>query len=105
MTAKAKQLDGEIYQLMESNKRKYEDYVMGIADKDDLQQCRDEREVLQAELQEIHTRIETLERKNQQHRLFCDVLTNNERTGQLTAEYLQSVTVFTGGRTDIQFIS
>lgn len=54
LTAKGKQLDGEINQLMETNKSRYEDFVIGIADKDDLQQCRDEREALQAELQDIN---------------------------------------------------
>lgn len=105
LKAKAEQLAGEINQLMETNKGRYEDFVMGIADKDDLQQCRDEREALQAELQDIKNRIDALDLKNQQYRLFCNVLSDKERIGQLTAEHLQSVTVFTGGRTDVQLMS
>lgn len=104
LTAKAKQLDSKINQLMETNKGRYEDFVMGIADKDDLQQCRNEREALQAELQNINSRIAVLDRKNQQYQLFCEALNNKERIGQLAADHLQNVTVFTGGRVDIQFL-
>lgn len=104
LTAQAKQLDGKINQIMETNKNRYEDFVMGIADKKDLQQCSNEREALQAELQDVNNRLEVLERKNQQYQLFCDVLNDKEGIGQLDADYLQNVTVSAGGRTTVELM-
>jgi len=100
-----KQLDGEINKLMEMNKNRYEDFVMGIADKEDLQQCRDEREALQAELQDINSRIAVLDRKRQHYQLFCDALADKQKIGQLVTSYLQNVTVFSSGQVDIQLMS
>lgn len=105
MTAKAKQLDGEINQLMETNKGRYEDFVMGIADKDDLQRGRDERETLQTEIQDINSCIEALEPKNQQYQLFCGALNDKEMVGPLVSEYLQNVTVLSRGQVDVQLIT
>jgi len=105
LTAKAKQLDGKINQLMETNKGRYEDYVMGIADIDDLQQCRDERKAFQAELQDINSGIEALNRKNQQNQLFCDVLVEKQQIGQLVTSYLQNVTVFASGRVNVHLMN
>lgn len=105
LTIKAKQLDREINQLMETNKGRYEDFVMGIADKDDLQQCRDKREAFQAELQDTNSRIEALDRKNQQYQLFCDALNDAQKTGQLVTNYLQNVTVSTSGQVKVQLMS
>ena len=102
LIVEAKQLDSKINQLMEANKRRYEDFVIGIADKDGLQQCRDEREVLQAALRDINSRIETVEQKNQQYLLFCDVLNDKERIGQLVSEYLQNITISAGGRINVE---
>ncbi|MDL2225825.1 recombinase family protein [Eubacteriales bacterium OttesenSCG-928-M02] len=103
LTAKAKQLDFKINQLMEMNRSRYEDYIMGIAKKDEMQQCRGEYEPLQAELQDTNTCIEILDHKNQQYQLFCDARDDKDRIRQLAADYLQYVTVFFDGRIEVDF--
>ncbi|WP_455654995.1 recombinase family protein [Phascolarctobacterium sp.] len=104
LVIQAGQLDGKINQIIETKRSRYEDFVMGIADKDDLQQYREEHEVLQAKLQEIRSRIGALNQKYHQYQLFCDVLNNKQKIGLLVADYLQHIMVYTDGRKDVQLI-
>lgn len=60
--------------------------------------------MLQAELEDINSQIEMLNQKNNQYQLFCYVLNDKERNGLLVSNYLQYVTVFTGGQIDTQLI-
>ena len=103
LSLKAKQFDGEINMLMETNKNRYEDFVIGVADKEDLQKCRNAREVMQVELENISSQIEMLNQKNEQCLLFHEALNDKQKIGQLITGYLQNTTIFSSGQIDIQW--
>jgi len=103
IAANAKQLEHRINEQLEMSRSRYEDFVMGIADKDDLAHGRKEREALQAELQDINNQIETLNQKYKQCLLFRDALNDKQKIDQLVADYLLNVSVFAGGRVDVKF--
>lgn len=83
LEANAKQLEQQINEQREVSQNKYENFVVGIATKEDYTLERNKRETLHAELQDINNQMKGLSEKHEQYLLFCTALNDKEKTGQL----------------------
>lgn len=87
---------------LEKSRKRYEDFIMGIADEDDFKQRRGELETVQSKLQEIEAQITSQNREHEQYQLFCNVFQDKQEIGRFVNAYLKSVTVYGDRNLDVQ---
>ncbi|MHB8062340.1 MAG: recombinase family protein [Ruminiclostridium sp.] len=103
LEANAKQLEQQINEQREVSRSRYENFIMGIADKDDLVHDRNKRETLHAELQDVNNQIKGMNEKHEQYLLFCNALNDKGKVGQLIADYILNVSVLANGQINVKW--
>jgi len=78
---------------MEKIRGRYEDFIRGIADADDLKQSRKVGEALESELLEVEAQVILLNEEQEKYHSFCDALQDNLRLDELIRTHLEKVTV------------
>ena len=101
LEANANQLEQQNNEQREVTRNRYENFVMGIATKEDYTLESNKRETLHVKLQDINNHSKWLSEKHEQYLLFCNAINNKEKIGQLIAGYILNVLVFANGKIGI----
>lgn len=103
LETKATKLNIEIQECMGRSRARYEDFIKGIADQEDLKKVREETKMLRTKLHEAEDQIETLNEEQMRYQTFYDVVYDRQEIKTLAEKYLKNVIVYENKHVEVIF--